>query len=140
MARQEAGRKEGGMNMKGVSILFWAAAAYDGLFGAAFFLAPETLYSLFGVTPPNHYGYVRFPAALLVIFGLMFAAIALKPVANRNLVPYGILLKVAYCGVTFGYWIVEGIPGMWKPFAVADLIFAILFVAAFMRIPAPGKE
>lgn len=128
------------MNMRVISLFFWLAAAYDGLLGAAFFLAPATLYRWFQVAPPNHYGYVRFPAALLVVFGLMFAAVALKPLANRNLIPYGILLKVSYCGVTFGYWIFQGIPGMWKPFAVADLIFAILFAAAYRKIPTAGQD
>ena len=37
------------------------------------------------VTPPNHWAYVQFPAALLVIFGLMFVAIAQDPVANRGI-------------------------------------------------------
>jgi hypothetical protein len=65
----------------------------------------------------------EFPAALLIVFALMFLAVARNPVANRNLIPYGMLLKVSYCGVIFFHWFASGMPDMWKPFAVADLVF-----------------
>lgn len=114
--------------------LFWIAAAYDGLLGLVFLLAPQVPFDYFGVVPPNHVGYVQFPAALLIVFGLMFARIASDPVAGRALIPYGILLKIAYCGVAFYHWLSSGIPGMWKPFAVADLAFIALFVWAWNRL------
>lgn len=82
-------------------LLFVIAALYDGFLGLAFLFAGPQLFDLFNVTPPNHFGYVQFPAAILIIFALMFLAVALKPVQNRNLIPYGILLKVSYCGVVF---------------------------------------
>ena len=125
-----------------VRTLFWIAGAYDGAIGLAFLLAPAALFARFGVTPPNHYGYVRFPAALLVIFGLMFFAVAADPRGNRNLIPYGILLKLAYCGVVFGYWIESGLPGMWKPFAFFDALFAVLFFLAWRQLGSsrwPGQ-
>ena len=40
------------------------------------------------------------------------------------------MLKVAYCGTAFYYWAAMGIPGIWKPFALADLVFMGLFVWA----------
>jgi len=128
------------MNAGKFSLLFWVAAAYDGTIGMAFFLVPAQLFAWYQVTPPNHYAYVRFPAALLLVFALMFAAVALKPAANRNLIPYGILLKVSYCAVTFGYWLTEGIPGMWKPFAVADLLFVFLFLAAYQQLSRAAQR
>jgi hypothetical protein len=51
--------------------------------------------------------------------------------AHRHLIVYGILLKVSYCGLAFWYWATEGIPGLWKPFAVADVVMAALFVWAW---------
>jgi hypothetical protein len=114
--------------------LFVAAALYDGFLGAAFLVAPAWPFDTFGVTPPNHFGYVQFPAALLVVFALMFVAVAANPWANRNLIPYGILLKVSYCGIAFLYWFREGIPFMWKPFAVVDLVFLALFVWAYTSL------
>jgi hypothetical protein len=117
-----------------VSTLFIIAALYDGVLGLAFLVAPAALFTAFAVTPPNHFGYVQFPAALLLIFAIMFAVIAKDPVRNRCLIPYGMLLKVAYCGTAFGYWFTSGIPFMWKPFAVCDLVFLALFAWTYQTL------
>jgi hypothetical protein len=117
-----------------IKVLFLIAALYDGGLGASFLVAPGQIYRWGQVTPPNHWAYVQFPSALLLIFGLMFAAIARDPVANRGLIVYGIMLKVAYCGIVFWYWFSAGIPGMWKPFAVADLVMAVLFAWSYREL------
>ena len=122
---------------RAIQWLFGVAALYDGLLGAIFLVRPAWPFETFDVAPPNHWGYVQFPAALLVIFGIMFAAVAARPLANRNLIPYGILLKVAYCGTVFAYWFGEGIPTMWKPFAMADVMFAVLFAWAYTGLARP---
>jgi hypothetical protein len=44
-------------------------------------------------TEPNHPAYVQFPAALLIIFVLMFVTIARDPARFRHLIPFGVLLK-----------------------------------------------
>jgi hypothetical protein len=119
-----------------VKPLFYLAALYDGVLGAAFLVAAPDLYARFHVTPANHPGYVQFPALLLIVFALMFLAVARNPFANRNLIPYGILLKAAYCGVVATYWFGSGIPGMWKPFAVIDAAFLVLFVWAYRAVAA----
>ena len=116
------------------SVLFGVAALYDGLLGLAFLVGGNAVFARFGVTPPNHIGYVQFPAALLIVFAIMFGAIAAKPRQNRHLIPYGILLKVAFCGVVFWHWAQTGIPYMWKPFALADLLFLICFLLAYARL------
>ncbi len=117
-----------------IQVLFVVAALYDAALGIVFLIAPAWVFRLADVTPPNHWAYVQFPAALLVIFGLMFAAIAAKPIENRNLIPYGILLKAAYCGIVFLYWNAEGIPGLWKPFAFIDLAMGSLFLWSFWNL------
>jgi hypothetical protein len=117
---------------KMVSILFALAALYDGLLGLTFLLAPSMLFQKFQVTPPNHFGYVQFPALLLLIFAWMFASIAYAPDKNRNLIPYGIALKTAYCGLVFYYWFTIEIPYIWKPFAIVDICCIFLFVIAFV--------
>jgi len=117
--------------------LFALAALYDGVLGLVFLAAPGYPFRLFAVTPPNHMGYVQFPAALLLIFGLMFLAVARNPVQNRGLIPFGVLLKVAYCGVTTWYWVREGVPLMWKPFVVVDAAMAVLFVWAYAVLRDP---
>jgi hypothetical protein len=114
--------------------LFALAAVYDGALGAVFLFAPTWPFRLHGVAEPNHPAYVQFPAALLLIFALMFLTVARDPARFRHLIPFGILLKAAYCGLAFGYWFTSGIPGMWKTFAVADLVFGLLFVWAFFAL------
>lgn len=115
-----------------ISLLFAAAALYDGLLGLIFLFATRTVFQWFDVPEPNHLGYAQFPAALLIVFAIMFVAIALAPAANRNLIIYGILLKVSYCGVVFKYWFTSGIPDMWKPFAIFDLVFMVLFIISYL--------
>ena len=122
---------------RAITVLFIISAIYDGLLGVAFLFGSSALFQWFGVTPPNHPGYVQFPAALLIVFAAMFVAIAVNPVKNRNLIPYGIMLKVSYCSVVIFHWFTAGIPFMWKPFCIADLIFLVLFVRAWTVL---GKE
>jgi hypothetical protein len=111
-----------------ISLLFVSAAVYDGVLGCAFLFYGNALFQRFEVTPPNHLGYLHFPAALLIVFSLMFCAIARDPAGNRNLLPYAMLLKISYCGVVLFHWFSAGIPDMWKPFFFFDLLFLLLFV------------
>jgi hypothetical protein len=117
-----------------ISLVFYLSACYDGLLGLAFLFFAEGLYLFFGVTPPNHYGYVQFPALILIVFAVMFFQIGRDPRTNFNLIPYGILLKVSYCAVVFWYWISSPLPSMWKPFAVLDVVFGILFLWSYASI------
>jgi hypothetical protein len=116
--------------------LFRVAAAYDGILGITFLLFWRRFYELFGVTPPNHPGYVQFPALLLVLFGVMFLRISQNPTARRELIAYGIGLKTSYCGLVFWYQLTTGLPSMWIPWAWIDVVFLALFVMALQRTPA----
>ncbi len=110
--------------------LFVIAALYDGLIGLVFLFFWRELFDRMGITPPNHGGYVQFSALLLVIFGWMFLRIARNPDANRELIDFGIALKVAHSGIVFFYELSSGVPAMWVWFAWFDVIFLILFVGA----------
>jgi hypothetical protein len=120
---------------KWISPLFWIAAAYDGVLGLLFLAAPGSVFERFNVPPPNHMAYVQFPAALLIIFALIFVAIARDPLANRSQMIYGILLKVAYFTISAYYWLATDIPIIWKPFVFCDLLMGILFIAAYLSVP-----
>jgi hypothetical protein len=123
------------MKTKGlIQASFVVASVYDGLLGVAFLFMSGCVFRWFNVTPPNHPGYVHFPAALLIVFAIMFAAIAANPVRNRNLIPYGVLLKLSYCGVVLFHWLTAGIPNMWKPFFLCDLLFLIVFAWAWSAL------
>jgi len=119
--------------------LFLLAAVFEGVLGLAFLSAPESIFEKFSVTPPNHWGYIQFPAAVLVIFAWMFLVVALRPSARRHLIPYGILLKVAFAGVVFRYWFDAGVPALWKPLAIIDLATAALFAWAYVTL-VRGKD
>ena len=115
---------------------FLLAAAYDGVLGIAFILAPGSIFAMYGVEPPNHMAYVQFPALLLILFAIMFYRIAMDPVRNRDLILYGCGLKIAYCSLAFWYMFTTGIPSMWVPWAYADLVFLVLFILSWRSIGA----
>lgn len=114
--------------------VFAGSALYDGVLGLVFLFAAARLFEAFRVTPPNHFGYVQFPALLLIIFAGMFAQIAADPLRRREWIPYGAGLKIAYCTVVFYHYILGSIPFIWVPFAYADLAFLALFILAWHRL------
>jgi hypothetical protein len=130
-------------SLQPIRALFTIAAAYDGLLGLAFIAAAPEIYAWAGITPPNHWGYIHFAAGMLVIFGYMFLEIARRPVENRNLVPYGILLKICYVATVAWHWSHGGIPDLWKYFALADAVFGVLFAWSLTQLtsrdPRQGK-
>lgn len=122
------------MKNRWIAPLFLLAGVYDGLLGVAFLFWTARVFEYFAIVPPNHFGYVQFGACLLLVFAIMFFSIAARPAANRNLIPYGILLKASYCGVIAWHWILSDLPFIWKPFAVCDFIFGVLFIAAYAAL------
>ena len=127
------------MNVRWIRSLFVVSALYDGVLGLLFLFAWRSVFRDMEVTPPNHPGYVQFPALLLIIFGLLFLQIARDPIANRNLIVYGIGLKLAYSGVVFWHELTSGIPNMWVWFAWIDLWFLALYVIALRALSGPTR-
>ncbi len=70
----------------------------------------------------------------------MFLAVAYAPVANRNLFPFGVLLKLSYVVVVVYYWVQSGdVPMLFKPFAAIDAVMLVLFLLAYGRLsPTAG--
>lgn len=119
------------MSIKSVKLLFIIAALYDGVIGVMGLLLPGMAFQIFEVTPPNHFGYIQFPAVLLMIFAAMFYRVARDPIANRFIMLYGVALKTGYSGLIFYYMLTTGIPAMWVPWAWADLVFLLMFLVAW---------
>lgn len=119
-----------------IRFVFWVAAIYNGILGAAFFLFARQLYAWAEMTPPNHLGYVRFPGALVGIFGLMFVDVALNPRKNRNLMAYGALQKLVFAALVFYYWALGPLPMTWKPLAIIDAVFVVLFLLSYLGVKA----
>ena len=125
------------MTLSTTRLLFAIAGLYDFLIGLTFLLLGPQLFEAAGVPQPNFWGYIQFGSLLLVIFGTMFFAVAYDPVANRNLIPYGMLLKLCYAGLATYYWVATDIPMLFKPFAIIDAVMLVLFVLAYYKRPAP---
>ncbi|NIV18201.1 MAG: hypothetical protein GWN47_07245 [Woeseiaceae bacterium] len=119
------------MNITMVKGLFIIAAIYDGVLGLLFLFSPGLAFEMFEVTPPNHFGYVQFPAILLLIFAAMFWRVAQDPIPNRFIMLYGVALKTGYSGLVFYYMLTTGVPQMWVPWAWADLVFLVLFLVSW---------
>ncbi len=127
-------------SQKLIKPLYLVAAIYDAVLGIAFLFAGNSVFEKFmpEIEKPNHDGYIQFPGALLLVFALMYAAIARNPVRNRNLIPYGILLKVSYCSIVLCHWTTGELQAwIWKPFCIIDIIFLVLFVYTWR---ATGKS
>jgi hypothetical protein len=122
------------MNMKFIKSVFLASAVYDGVLALLFLFFSSSIFEYFGIEKPNHMGYLHFPALLLILFAIMYWRIASDPIRFRDLIPYGIGLKISYCAVVFYHWLTGGIPNMWIPFAWIDFAFIILFIQAWRSV------
>ncbi|HEY4381734.1 MAG TPA: hypothetical protein VGN01_15400 [Acidobacteriaceae bacterium] len=122
------------MSTRWIRPLFLFSGLYDALLGIVFVPFGAEVFRHTGVTPPNHMGYVEFPSLLLIVFGIMFLRIAGDPRGRRELILYGMGLKVSYCSVVFWYQLHGGVPALWLPFAWADVVFLALFYAAWRSL------
>ncbi|MGB5261262.1 MAG: hypothetical protein WBO34_12165, partial [Gammaproteobacteria bacterium] len=121
------------MNDKWIKLVFIAAGIYDGVLAFAFLVMPEAIFNHYQVEPPNHFGYIEFPAMLLLIFAIMFFRVAVNPVKCRELMLYGAALKFSYAFVVFRYAMTTGVPFMWIPWAWTDSAFLLLFLLAWYQ-------
>jgi hypothetical protein len=121
-----------------IRLLFSIAGLYDLLIGLAFLGFGPQIFAAGGVPQPSpgSWAYIQFGSLMLVIFGIMFFAVAYAPQANRNLIPYGILLKLAYTGLVVYYAFILDVPMLFKPFAVIDATMFVLFALAYSKLTA----
>lgn len=122
------------MKIEQIKKLFLIAALYDFVLGVVFLAAWKQIYGYFGVTPPNHNGYVQFGAVLVAIFGVGFWFVSQDPERNRDIIKMGILLKTAYSTIVLGHYFFGSMPGVWVPFAWFDLMFLGLFIVAWKSL------
>jgi hypothetical protein len=122
------------MSLTWVKVLLVICGIYDGLLGIVVVLAPATFFRIANVTPPNHFGYVQFPALLLIIFCVIFLRGAADPAKRKDALCYGIALKASYSGLVFWYELHGGVPMLWIPWAWTDLGFLALFLLALRAV------
>ena len=128
------------MSIKWIKLLFVVSGIYDALLGAVFLLFGFEVFRHAGVTPPNHIGYIQFPALILILFGIMFFRIAGDPGGRGEWIPFGMGLKFAYFGVVFWHELRGGVPMLWMPWAWADLAFFLLFFAAWRELRKQDRQ
>ena len=127
------------MHMKWVKAAFAASAVYDGILALVFLFFAPPVFQYFNVEMPNHPGYLQFPALLLIVFALMYWKIASDPLKFKELIPFGIGLKVSYCLAVFYNWAGVGVPSVWIPLAWIDLIFLVFFVIGWRNLGTAGR-
>jgi hypothetical protein len=121
----------GTMSRTAVRTVFAAAGLYDLVIGLAFLVAGRAVLDAGGVPYPNHWGYIQFSALLLIIFGIMFLAVARNLDANRSLMVYGMMLKLSYTGLVAFYWARNDCPWLFRSFAFIDAAMFVLFALAY---------
>ena len=119
------------MSLTITRLVFIVAGLYDFIIGLVFLFFGVSMFEWAKIPQPDHWAYIQFGALMLLIFGAMFFAIASKPVENRNLIPYGILLKICYVSIVGYYWATTGCPMLFKPFLFIDTVLLVLFVMAY---------
>ena len=122
------------LTSKTIKTIFGIAAAYDIVLGIVFGLFYRTIYDRFGATLPNHAGYVQLPALFIVVFGIGFWMVARDPKSNIGIVTLGILMKLSFCAVVFGHLLFGKSLPFFVPFAVIDLLFALVFARAYVEL------
>lgn len=119
--------------------LFVVAALYDFVLGVVFTFGFRSIYGRFGIALPNHDAYVQLPGMLIAVFGLGFWMVSRDPQRQRGIIVLGVLLKLVFSGVVLYHRIFGSIPDMWVPFAVADALFMLAFLAALRVLPAEQR-
>ena len=104
---------------------FLFAAIYDGLLGLAFFLFYPRIYAWFGITLPNHPGYVQLPALFIAIMGLADYYVYRDMVRNRDIVKIRILMKLAFSLSCFYHYFFGSLPTLWVNIAVFNVVFLV---------------
>jgi hypothetical protein len=127
------------MNTKWIKLAFGVSAVYDAAVALLFLLFGLSIYDSFGIERPNHDGYLQFPALLIMIFSAMYWRIATDPVRFRDLMPYGIGLKISFSAVVLYHWFFGNIPPMWMPFAWLDVAFTVIFLRAWTIVRKDGR-
>jgi hypothetical protein len=122
------------MKLKWIKIVFAVSALWDGLLAITFLFFSPAIYDYFRISHPNHFGYIHFPVLLMIVFALLYWRVATDPVKFRELIPYGMGLKVSYCAVVFYHQATGGIPPMWISFAWFDIFSLFLFFVAWRTV------
>jgi hypothetical protein len=116
---------------------FLAAALYDLILGAAFFLLYGPLFETLGIALPNNTSYIHLTAAFVFTQGLGYWFVYQDPLANRGIVKVGVVYKLMFSGLAAYYLAIgELLHPVFALFGGVDLLFMIGFVLFLRDVPS----
>ncbi len=116
---------------------FVAAALYDLILGAAFFLLYGPLFEALGIALPNNTSYIHLTAAFVFTQGLGYWFVYQDPLANRGIVKVGVVYKLMFSGLAAYYLAIgELLHPVFALFGGVDLLFMIGFVLFLREVPS----
>lgn len=108
--------------------LFLSAACFNWLAGIPFLAATTPIAWMMGLDPnPTAVLFIQLTAGVIVAFGGAYALIARDPVYYRPYIPLGLILKLYFVAVVYGWWLSGGIPWPLPALAAGDIVFSWLF-------------
>ena len=108
--------------------LFYAAACFNWLAGIPLLVATAQFARLLGLELNATASlFIHITAAVIIVFGGVYALIARDPVRYRVYIPLGIVLKICLVAIVYGWWYSGGIPWPLPALAAGDILFAALF-------------
>ncbi len=130
--------------LKYYKTLFLISAIYDSVLGILFTFFYRPVFGMLGIADklPAFGGYISLIGAFLFVIGIgYFLIYAGDLYKNRDLVIVGALYKLAYCAITFFYYMTGDFPHVIfvALFGVADLIFFVLMLECLLFL-SKGKQ
>ncbi|MEQ8827563.1 MAG: hypothetical protein RIC82_07300 [Parvibaculum sp.] len=117
------------MNGKFWPVFFWVAAVYNFIAGVPSWQAPTHSAASMGISPyaPQHISVAQLAGALICLFGIGYAMVAMKTPGGRDIVILGLIGKLGVCVLVIGHLIWGHVPQLLVLAAAGDFLFAIAF-------------
>lgn len=113
--------------------LFFIAALYDFILGAAFFFfLPFFFEEIYDMAAPLYPSLYQGVAAFVFVMGVGFYFVYRNMYRNVDIVKIGIVFKSVYTVLAFYHVLIEDMPWVFLLFGVLDLVFIVFFVL-FLR-------
>ena len=118
--------------MKFARLVFLIAALYGIVVTLPFFFIEDRL-NLAYPPPINHPEYFYSFAGIVLVFQLLFLAIAWNPARYRPVMPFCVLEKLSLVPTFVILFAQDRFPMNWIPPLTVDLILGALFAAAYFK-------
>ena len=117
--------------------LFLTAAGFNLIAGGAFLLAFPFVASILHLDAAIGAGqgrlFVECLAVVAIMFGYGYRLIAVDPDRYRLYISAGATVKLAFAAVVFWNWTIDVVDGRIATLAIADCVFALLFMDYLRR-------